>query len=385
MSDSSIKRNLVPLLGIAFVVAVISTGVFYGLLAGRVKPSANDPEGRSLVVAARSLERGAVLTAADLKLRPVTSPSSGSLSSPVEAVGRTLLQSAREGAVLSAASLSKREARGGAALAIPAAMRAVSVRVTESLGVVSRIQSGNRVDVQVISRRGDASQLRTVLDNMEVLWREPVESNRGLAVVTLLATPREAEMLSLADATSQIRLVLRNPSDNGARVSPPLRATPPVARAADPEIEYRVRVVRASAGSLQRLVPAFSPGPNVPRASPIELAELAAAEGMRIVSDMAVVSHDRKSLTFLSGSGQPGACSLRFDLRPQPAGPHRVRLVVRMAASGCDRSPASSALDFELTEGRGYLLTGFGGEHGDAELVALVTASRNAPLQMAAR
>ena len=60
------KKNLVPLLGIAFVVAIVSTGIFYGLFVGRLK-SATLP-GPSIVVAARSLDRGYSLQAADVKL-----------------------------------------------------------------------------------------------------------------------------------------------------------------------------------------------------------------------------------------------------------------------------------------------------------------------------
>src|SRR6476661_4767874 len=60
------KKNLVPLLGIAFVVAIISTGIFYGLFVGKLKSPAS--AGPSIVVAARNLDRGATLEAADVKL-----------------------------------------------------------------------------------------------------------------------------------------------------------------------------------------------------------------------------------------------------------------------------------------------------------------------------
>ena len=58
------KKNLVPLLGIAFVVAIISTGIFYGLFVGKLK-SASVPS-QSIVVAARNLDRGTALQAADV-------------------------------------------------------------------------------------------------------------------------------------------------------------------------------------------------------------------------------------------------------------------------------------------------------------------------------
>ena len=56
--DKRMKRNIVPLLGIAFVVAIVSTGVFYGLFAGRLKSSSSEITGQSIVVAAHDLQRG---------------------------------------------------------------------------------------------------------------------------------------------------------------------------------------------------------------------------------------------------------------------------------------------------------------------------------------
>ncbi len=51
------KRNIVPLLGIAFVVAIISTGIFYGLFAGKLRSSVGELPVQSIVVAARTLTR----------------------------------------------------------------------------------------------------------------------------------------------------------------------------------------------------------------------------------------------------------------------------------------------------------------------------------------
>jgi hypothetical protein len=64
------KRNMVPLLGIAFVVAIISTGVFYGLFAGKLRSSSDLP-GHAIVVAARDLDRGTVLQPGDFRVSEV--------------------------------------------------------------------------------------------------------------------------------------------------------------------------------------------------------------------------------------------------------------------------------------------------------------------------
>src|SRR5205085_12382357 len=59
------KNNLVTLLGIALVVAIVSTGIFYGLFVNKLSSSTGS---KSLVVAAKTLKAGTVLTAADVKL-----------------------------------------------------------------------------------------------------------------------------------------------------------------------------------------------------------------------------------------------------------------------------------------------------------------------------
>src|SRR5258708_35759568 len=91
------KKNLVPLLGIAFVVAIISTGIFYGLFVGKLK-SASLPTGPSIVLAARNLDRGASLQAADVKLAtwgmPVIPP--GALTSLNQVDGLTLIAPLQE-------------------------------------------------------------------------------------------------------------------------------------------------------------------------------------------------------------------------------------------------------------------------------------------------
>src|ERR1039457_4928663 len=87
------KKNVVPLLAIAFLVAAISTGVFYGLFASRLGASSPDLPQHSLVVAAHDLERGTVLKREDLRIAEIRlkTPLKGSFDSPDKRVGATLL------------------------------------------------------------------------------------------------------------------------------------------------------------------------------------------------------------------------------------------------------------------------------------------------------
>ena len=65
------KKNMLTLLGIAFVVAVVATGVFYGLFVSNLKSNAPS---RTLVVAAKHLDAGKTLTPADVKTVSWPSP-----------------------------------------------------------------------------------------------------------------------------------------------------------------------------------------------------------------------------------------------------------------------------------------------------------------------
>jgi len=84
------KRNMVPLLGIAFVAAIICTGIYYGLFAGKLRSSSEIP-GHSVVVASRDLDRGTVIQASDLRISEAPGVLTGSFSKIDEAVGATLL------------------------------------------------------------------------------------------------------------------------------------------------------------------------------------------------------------------------------------------------------------------------------------------------------
>jgi len=205
------KRNLMPLLGVAFVAAVVATGIFYGLLIPRLRNSAAADSPRTVVVAGKALDRGAVLRTEDLRIVQWANGATpaNAFPSAEQAVGLTLLEPVTPNQPVTSNLLSRRGA-GGPSLAIPAGKRAVSIHPVESSGVVAMLHSGSRVDIQVIDTRG-AAQLRRIMDDVEILSVHGPEAPRP--VVTLLVSPADADRLSLADASMQLRLVVRNPND----------------------------------------------------------------------------------------------------------------------------------------------------------------------------
>lgn len=264
------KRNMVPLLGIAFVVAIISTGVFYGLFAGKLRSSSDLP-GHAIVVAARDLDRGTVLQASDLRVSEVLGVLGGSFSKPEEAEGATLLTAMKANEPLLeerlSARLSKTAATGGP---VPSGMRAVSLHVFQSESLLNLLAPGSRVDVQAVSDRNGTVELRMVLENVQVLAVSAADSNGNRppgAVVTVLTQAANSDMLALADAGARIRMTLRNPVDQGTTArhslvlaalfsgSNKLGADIPEATASawDHPVQLHVRVLSASDRAMEEL------------------------------------------------------------------------------------------------------------------------------------
>jgi pilus assembly protein CpaB len=216
---------------------------------------------QSVVVAARPLTVGAILGPDDVRLIawPAKSPLAGGLAHIQDAVGRGLLNAVSENEPITESKLASREAGGGLPPTIPAGMRAISVKVDEVIGVAGFTVPGTHVDVLATVTENNDSRTRTVVSNLQVLTAgtryDQQEAKNGkpipTTVVTLLATPEDAEKITMAAQGGKVMLALRNPLDtaptetNGVRlatlIGPP--APPPVVR----EVEGRkvVRAVRA--------------------------------------------------------------------------------------------------------------------------------------------
>ncbi|MBK9166141.1 MAG: Flp pilus assembly protein CpaB [Bryobacterales bacterium] len=213
------KKNLVPLLGIAFVVAIVATGVFYGLFVSRIE-NASARRGPSVVVAARNLDRGAVLDQEDLRLVPWPSDETpdGVFSSIEAAAGKTILQPV----LAHEPVLARRIAGGDGDSGVPRGMRGISITVGDSAGVVALLQPGHRVDIQVVTppQQNVNPELRTLLQDIEVLAVRLAPDGREDPVVTTLVTPEQADMLALGDSGARLRLLLRHPLDQETKDLP---------------------------------------------------------------------------------------------------------------------------------------------------------------------
>lgn len=208
-----LKRKLVPLLGIAFVVAILATGVFYGLFVGELKSATTAIANQTILVASKDLSRGKLLEAADLKISrwQGSEPLNDAFTHPEQIIGKPLISNVSQNEPITESKISA-SAKNVSPM-VPKGMRAVSVRIQESSGLMPFLRPGHKVDVQMVSA---SNALRTILENVEVLAiSNPASNVPGslVSILSLLVTPAEADRVALADATAKLRLLLRNPSD----------------------------------------------------------------------------------------------------------------------------------------------------------------------------
>jgi pilus assembly protein CpaB len=213
------QKNLGTVLGIALVVALLATGIFYGLFVGRPKAPAS---GKSLVVAAKALEAGTVLGQDNVRVVGWAAEElpQGAFTKAEQVTGKTIFAALSAGEPILGARL---QSDSGSGAVIPTGMRAISVRVSDSAGVIELLRPGYKVDVQAFVPENEEgfAQLRTALEDVEVLSvnPKPEANSQGFSLpeVTLLAKPGDADLLALADSSARLRLTLRNSSDPATR------------------------------------------------------------------------------------------------------------------------------------------------------------------------
>jgi len=224
-------RRFLTVVGVSLLFALVVSGVFYQLVAGRKGGSKSQKtQTRGLVVAARPLPVGQTVKADDVMTMkvPVDQFPKDGFEKVAEVLERPVISSVLAEEPLREGRLGQRGAGVGLAPMIPLGMRAVSVRVNEVVGVAGFALPGMRVDVLVTGKppQREGSITRTVLQNILVLSAghniEPDAKGQPInaAVVTLLVSPEQAETIILAGNEGRVQLVLRNTGDQGTQPTP---------------------------------------------------------------------------------------------------------------------------------------------------------------------
>lgn len=226
-------RRFLTVLGVSLVFALVVSSIFYQITAraGNNSPKKAEPtDQKDIVIAAHPLGVGVTVKPADVKLSKISADAfpKGAFSKVEEVIDRPIISNVLMEEPLLEGRLAARGSGLGLAPIIPVGMRAVSVRVNDISGVAGFVLPGMRVDILVTGRppTADGSVTSTVLQNILVLSAgQTIQADaKGQAIqapnVTLLATPDQAETLTLANSEGHIQLVLRNGSDQTIEKTP---------------------------------------------------------------------------------------------------------------------------------------------------------------------
>jgi len=399
------KRNLVPLLGIAFVVAIAATGIFYGLFVGRMRDEEANAAKQTIVVAARAIDRGRQLDAADIKLSSWAGAlPPGAYQRVEDAVGKTVYQATIENEPITEERTGSDQGNGRNG-GIEKGMRAISVRISESNGLMPFLRAGHRVDLQVVNLRGDQPAVRSLLQNAEVLSVQATESNgQGMVpVVNLLVAPKDADRVALADSAAKIRLLLRNQMDDEQMVRPPIEfrqvftdrgSTAVAAAAASPAVVSTLARVDLDVKLVNGRSSFFEDNENrltaMPQQASIRIAALqrgvasdSVVRPQELLSSEKLTAIDQSGVTMRAGATWKAAngnnCGLRIQFVPRLSGNGAIRLRVEPEVTtdlGQGSTTRRVVADVDLIDGQTIALSGFGQGPEAADLLQKLFGGR---------
>jgi hypothetical protein len=266
-------------------------------------------------------------------------------------------------------------------------MRAVSLHIFQSESLLNLLRPGSRVDLQAVADRNGSIELRTVLENVQILSVSPADANGNRpagAVVTVLTRADDADMLALADSGSRIRLTLRNPLDenttprhimalaalfsgNGKFSAEAPEATRAAAEGWVHPIQLRVRVLEVSDSALTDLRAQLTHGNSDDGWQVAAFRSSDAAwkliQNLEQKHELEIVSTER----LMAGVGRPisyhaGAkpYRLRVQFSPQwlPTGKLGLRVKPQIGVAGASGA-AMQEYDSGLPESSSFLVQGF--------------------------
>jgi pilus assembly protein CpaB len=234
------------------LVLAIGTGLLILNFLGQLHKAEPVAQNRTVVIALKDIPARGKITPdmVGTATRVSDQVDTDALSDPRAATGKIALITIPAGSILTQSKVA-----APAALALPSqlghGLRAISVAIDKVKGVSGLIEPGDRVDVIAVPPRAgdDTPEAMTILRGILVLAigtttetasAGPSPDNSLATTATLAVTPAQADLLSVADVFTTIRLALRS-ADEPTRAFPVERlafgaAQPPSAPAAPPPL-----------------------------------------------------------------------------------------------------------------------------------------------------
>lgn len=181
---------------------------------------------QSVVIAKDTIPVGTAIqpNQVEVVLRAPETLPANAIKAQSEAAGRVTRSTIYPGEVVVGDRLVDANGPGGLPLLIPKNMRAITLKVDDTISVAGFVRPGHHVDVLTtidVDRGMGRTISKTILQNVKVIATgQEVENSdeqkksKLVPTVTVLVTLEQAERLSLASSAGTIRLVLRNHDDN---------------------------------------------------------------------------------------------------------------------------------------------------------------------------
>lgn len=222
------------------LVIAIGLGLAAALAAKNMITRQHTPAGpvgtQPVVVASRDLGPGQMLQQGDLVMgsMPANAAANGTFTNFTDLLGRVVTTRVDKGQAIVMPLLAPVGDGGGLQSLIPKGMRAVTLEVNEFSGVGGLLIPGCRVDVLATLRSdpGHEAVTRTIAQDLKVtavgqsmgMRNDPPQDNKSdprlPRSVTLLASPKQAELIQLASDNGRPWLVLRGGKDNAPVAAP---------------------------------------------------------------------------------------------------------------------------------------------------------------------
>jgi pilus assembly protein CpaB len=208
---------------IAILLAIVTGWLTLNYVRGVEQSAANDTTPRNIIVATTDIPARATITAEMLArtTRPASNVEPDAIDSGRLAIGATALITIPSGATITASKIGRPQDA-----ALPVRLRpgdrAVTIQIDRVKGIAGLIQPGDRVDVIAIPpREGNAAPLAsTILRGVRVLAIGNTLENTSASpppdatsTATLEVTPKQADLLAMADINTTLRLALRSPRE----------------------------------------------------------------------------------------------------------------------------------------------------------------------------
>jgi pilus assembly protein CpaB len=220
-------KTVIPL-GLALVLGLVAAILVKNTMSHRSAPISSNANSVAVVVAKQDIDPGKAMDKEDLTIARVPAEIAPShvFSDPAQLEGRVAIAPLSRGQTIMESLLAPTGTGSGLQALIPPGMRAVTIEVNEFSGVGGMLEPGCRVDlVSTLNDPKSHEQMaKTILQYVKILAighsttpPHPVEGQPAPPPsnnVTLLVSPKDAQILELACASGRPWLVLRYGNDN---------------------------------------------------------------------------------------------------------------------------------------------------------------------------